>query len=125
LPVQVDLGEKHNGLFMMRLVLKETVGGYVLSQNDYVFSTMKPPILKKLLKLPKTRVAVSRVNKKSIQLKNTGKTIAMMIEIRPKVENTKFWELLEDNYFMLLPGEQKTVELSSSAGKFVIRGWNV
>ncbi len=104
----------------LKLVAKD-VTGKILSENLYWIS--KENNYKALNLLPEpTLIATAKLIPGNIEkvyqvnLKNTGKTIAFMIGIRVAGKDShqeilpSYWS---DNYFNLLPGEQKTVTVKT------------
>jgi beta-mannosidase len=120
--VKADLPKGMKEIFLLCLRLKNSAGKLV-SANDYVFSTYKPPVFKHMLKMPKTKIKVQKSGK-NLVIKNTGSSVAMLIELNPVKDDLKFWLSISNNYLVLLPGEEQTVNLGSYTGRYVVKGWN-
>ena len=107
-----------SGVYYVRLTLRDT-GKRVLSSNFYVLST-DDGNLQQLLTLPETKVTAStnRTTDTSLTLtlRNASATPAMMLRLNLKADDGQ--QVLpvsySDNYFHLMPGEERTVTV----------GWN-
>lgn len=105
----------------LKLVAKDA-NGKLLSENLYWISTVNNYKALNLLPEPSLEATAKLIagnNQKEykVTLKNTGNTIAFMIGIRISGTNSR-QELLpsywSDNYFSLLPGEEKTVNVKTA-----------
>lgn len=96
--------------------------GKVLSENLYWISQDNNYQALNLLPVPQIETSVkpsegSTQNTYEITLKNTGKTIAFMLGLRISGKDShqeilpSYWS---DNYFSLLPGEEKSVTVSTA-----------
>lgn len=124
---RVDMSEvslpEYDGICLVRLKLQDRRGN-ILSANDYWYNGDKytnAPV--GLCDIDKTKLKVS-VEKKdgkwNISISNTGNTIAALVRtnlISSVTDSPVLPAYPSDNYFNLLPGESRTVELSCpSAG---------
>lgn len=133
----IELPANSNEVFFLKLEL--TDGGKTLDENLYWLSN-KPHSYEKLNELAKavvkTSVSKNSEGHRAIVISNPGNETVFFIRL--KVINAKNELVLPsyftDNYFTLLPGDEKQVELdlteSSSKGssddlRIVIEGWNM
>lgn len=105
------------GVWVVVACLYNRRGG-VLACNEYFFSTAQPPMLP-LLSAPATRLRVWR-RRQHVGVKNVGEAVALLVQLTPQEGQ---WLLLEDNYFCLLPGETRVLDVQGTGG-VVIRAWN-
>jgi len=134
---KVDLPENTNQVFFLKLQLKNNQK--LLDENLYWLSNKKHSY-EKLNELEKVtaRTDIKRGDKGHavIEISNPGSEPAFFIRL--KIMNQKDELVLPsfftDNYFTLLPGEVKQVDLDLTAGnnpessdklKLVVEGWNV
>ncbi len=132
---KVSLPKNTDEVFFLKLMLKDK--DQRLDENLYWLSNKKHSY-ERLNDLQKTSVKTT-LNKKdgnrfSVLVSNPGNEPAFFIRL--KVNNTNDELVLpswfSENYFTLMPGEEKNIELDMSAGnnltgksRLVIEGWNV
>ena len=108
------------------LRLTERKTGALLSWNDYLFSTAQGPVFGSVRQLSPARLSVTR-DDSTMVIKNIALVPAFCVELRPDDDNdVRFWEGLSDNYFTLLPGEERRVSWRSATDASpAVRAWNV
>lgn len=104
-------------IWILRLCLHDGRGG-VLSGNEYFFSTAQPPF-QPMLNAPTTRLRVWHRGGQ-VGVKNVGEAVALFVRFLP---HDGQWLLCEDNYFCLLPGETRLLDLVGG-GTVVVEAWN-
>ncbi|MER3474072.1 MAG: hypothetical protein C4335_08570 [Armatimonadota bacterium] len=105
------------GVWLLRACLHDGRGG-TLSVNEYLFSTAQPPFLP-MLNAPHTQLRVWHRGEQ-VGVKNAGEAVALFVRFLPQDGQ---WLLAEDDYFCLLPGETRLVNLSGK-GTVVVEAWN-
>ncbi|MDW8104358.1 MAG: glycoside hydrolase family 2 TIM barrel-domain containing protein [Armatimonadota bacterium] len=105
------------GVWVMVACLYNRRGG-VLSCNEYLFSTAQPP-MQPLLHAPPATLRVWH-RRQHVGIKNIGETVALLVQLTPQDGQ---WLHLEDNYFCLLPGEARVLDVEGR-GTVVTRAWN-
>ena len=116
---KVDLSQKPNTLYFLRLVLKNEKGE-IVDENLYGL-TNKLTDLQELETLAdaslQLKITKNEGKKCGVTIKNTGSETAFFIRL--KVWNTNTDQIVapvffNDNYFTLFPGEQKDIDLDLS-----------
>ncbi len=105
------------GVWYLRICLHDGRGG-MLSQNDYLFSTAQPPF-RPLLNAPLTRLRVWHRGG-HVGIKNVGEAVALFVRFFP---HDGQWLLPEDDYFCLMPGETRVVNMVGQ-GTVSVEAWN-
>jgi mannosylglycoprotein endo-beta-mannosidase len=134
---KVELPKNSNEVFFLRLMLKDR--DKVLDENLYWLSN-KPHSYEKLNELEKVIVKTS-INKSIeghavISIVNPKNETAFFIRLKIMNQNNELIlpSFFTDNYFTLLPGDEKEVELDFTSNKIpdnsrelklVVEGWNV
>jgi hypothetical protein len=134
---KIELPENNNEVFFLRLQLKD--GDKLLDENLYWLSN-KPHSYEKLNELGKVSVKIT-INRRDeshaeILISNPNDETAFFIRL--KVMNGKnelvLPSFLTDNYFTLLPGDEKEIGLDLPESKLkinkdelhiVAEGWNI
>src|SRR6185437_3961653 len=138
--VKLDLAPLlSSGMVFVKLELKASSGA-LLSDNFYWLGADEPAY-RQLNQLPVVTLAASATSKRNgdgnhltVQLRNAAATAALAIKLT--LENVSDGSrilpaYLSDNYFSLLPGEARTIEIqypedaAKSAPKLEVRGWNI
>jgi mannosylglycoprotein endo-beta-mannosidase len=134
---RVDLPQNTNQVFFLKLQLKDNKK--VLDENLYWLSNKKHSY-EKLNELEKTEVRTSlkigNDSHVSIEISNPGKESAFFIRLKIMngMDELVLPAFFTDNYFTLLPGDIKKIELDLSSTnnksnnegmKLVVEGWNV
>jgi beta-mannosidase len=121
-PVTAEFGE----LFLVRLTLLGASGASVFA-NDYFFSTRKDFVYGESLRFSGAGLVTTVLNEwqateaagdlraevRTYQIENQGKELAL--HIRATELTNGYWMEASDNYFTLLPGEQKEVVITCYA----------
>ncbi len=141
---KVHVPENISKIYFLKLDLKDQTGKTV-SSNFYWLDRDgdEKADFTGLEKLPATEIMAQAKaagqegvrNVIAVVIENTGKNLAFALNPKILVQSTGnpvlpvYWD---DNYFSLLPGEKRTVEVKYDAGKIqgnrgevVIEGWNV
>lgn len=105
------------GVWLVVVCLYNPRGG-ILACNEYLFSTAQPPMQPMLSAAP-THLRVWHRGQ-HVSVKNTGEAVALLVQLIPQEGQ---WLHLEDNYFCLLPGETRLLELRGT-GTVVVQAWN-
>lgn len=92
--------------------------GLLLSRNEYVFTTTRPH-LQHLLHAPQTTLSAV-VNGGDIEIANTGHNVALYVQLVPLDDQ---WITLDDDYYLLKPGELKAIRYTGS-GIAQVCAWN-
>ena len=108
---------KEAGVWFALACLHDKRGG-ILSCNEYLFSTAEPP-MRPLLNAPRTTLRVWH-RQQQTGIKNTGAAIALFVRFMPQDGQ---WLLCEDDYFCLMPGETRVVNMVGT-GTVVVEAWN-
>lgn len=138
--VKLDLAPLlSSGMVFVKLELKNSSGA-LLSDNFYWLGADEPAY-RQLNQLPVVTLTASATSKRNgdgnhltVQLRNPAATAALAIKLT--LENVSDGSrilpaYLSDNYFSLLPGEARTIEIqypedaAKSAPKLEVRGWNI
>ena len=134
---RIDLPDKNDGVFFLKLLLADKDS--VIDENLYWLSG-KPNSYEKLNELGKTTVETD-IKKGNdgislVTVSNPGNETAFFIRLKITGINDELIlpSFFSDNYFTLLPGEKKLVNLQLSEEnrdnkngefKLVVEGWNV
>jgi beta-mannosidase len=105
------------GVWVALACLHDGRGG-LLSCNEYLFSTAQPP-MQPLLHAPRTTLRVWRRHRQ-IGIRNIGKALALFVQLIPREGQ---WLLGEDDYFCLMPGETRVVNVEGK-GSVAVEAWN-
>ncbi|WP_202869298.1 discoidin domain-containing protein [Kribbella antibiotica] len=113
---KVAFGADLPALHLLRLKLTDAAGK-VLSENTY-WRYRKPTDVQRLNSLPTAKLDVRATagrGKLTATIRNTGKTVAALIRLslRDRVGNRVLPATYTDNYFWLLPGETRTVTVTT------------
>jgi len=130
----LDLPPNLPDVYLVRLTVSDRKGK-ILSQNEYWKSRMPGNELTAFNSLEKTTITVKPVspgikNQLSFELKNTGKTpaIAIDLSLTDKKTGTRILPAyFSEKYFTLLPGETKTISVeykSDSQPELLISAYN-
>jgi exo-1,4-beta-D-glucosaminidase len=108
---------------------------YITPQSQYADLTLLEKLPKVKLQTSETRAQKGEDTQISVKLKNPTSHVALMVYLDLKKGQTNesvvpvFWR---ENYFTLLPGEERTVSVSchtsdlrGEKGRVVVGGWNV
>ena len=108
---------------------------YITPQSQYADLTLLQNLPKVKLTTSETRVVNDDSTKINVKIKNPSAKLAFMVYLDLKKEGSNesvvpvFWN---ENYFSLLPGEERTVsvwchtsDLEGKKAKVVVGGWNV
>ena len=108
---------------------------YITPQSQFADLTLLEKLPKVKLKTSETRAQKGEDTQISVKLKNPTSHVALMVYLDLKKGTTNesvvpvFWN---ENYFTLLPGEERTVsvschtsDLGGQKGRVVVGGWNV
>ncbi len=115
----LDKKKKPDGLFFVRLLLKDSDGKEV-DENLYWLTSQKTD-MQDLEKLPpaslELQITENPDGNKEIVMQNAGNETAFFTRLKVKNTTTGNLELpvfFEDNYITLFPGEQKTIKMDLS-----------
>jgi len=131
--------KRPSGVFFIQLKLRQ--GSRVLSDNFY-WSSSKGGSCTNLNDLPQVKLPMTvarsgdgKMNQLTAQIQNPSKSVALMIHlklIRADSGERVLPVFYEDNYFSLLPGENRTVSvgyatanLAGGQPKLAMDGWNI
>jgi beta-mannosidase len=105
------------GVFILFLSLSDA-SGKLLSRNEYTFSTFDPPF-QAMLNGP---APVLKVNNQhgNVSITNESTTPALFVQFEPVKGQ---WITPADDYFCLLPGETRSVQVTGK-GSVAVRAWN-
>ncbi len=112
--MQVEVPEELAGAYLLRLTLIDDKG-QMRSMNDYV-STTEGNDRTSLHDLRRAQVTTA-VNGKSITLSNSGNVPAVMLRLNLKGDDGEqiLPVIYSDNYFHLMPGESRTINIEWKA----------
>ncbi len=112
--MQVEVPEELAGAYLLRLTLIDDKG-QMRSMNDYV-STTEGNDRTSLHDLHRAQVTTA-VNGKSITLSNSGNVPAVMLRLNLKGDDGEqiLPVIYSDNYFHLMPGESRTINIEWKA----------
>jgi len=92
--------------------------GALLTYNEYLFSTAQPP-MQPLLNAQRTALRVWR-RRNHVGVKNVGDALALFVRFLPEEGQ---WLLCEDDFFCLLPGQTRIVNIAGK-GSIRVEAWN-
>ena len=93
--------------FVLRLRVTNAAGK--TSRNDYLFGARSEPVLSGLQTLPVTTLEVLKGDG-AVTLRNAGALFALGVRL-----DSDAWLEFSDNYLMIAPGEEVTVQVSDAA----------
>ncbi len=105
------------GVWMLLVCLHDGRGG-LLSYNEYLFSTAQPPF-RPLLHAPRTSLRIWHRGE-HVGVRNVGEAVALFVRFLPDEGQ---WLTCEDDYFCLMPGETRVVQLIGR-GAVRVEAWN-
>ncbi|MFI5730859.1 discoidin domain-containing protein [Kribbella sp. NPDC051587] len=113
---KVAFGADLPALHLLRLKLTDAAGK-VLSENTY-WRYRKPTDVQRLNTLPKVKLDVRTTagrGKLTATIRNTGKSVAALtrLSLRDRAGNRVLPAVYSDNYFWLLPGESRTITVTT------------
>lgn len=111
--LHVLLPEVKLGLIIAELLIYDTKDGEIF-QNHIIFSQREETPFASMQMLPQTTLEAT-INNRFLCIKNTG-TVASIF-VHPINGNPNAVLLLEDSYFLLMPGEKRTIEILDTSSK--------
>jgi len=124
-------------ILFLKLTLNDT-SGKVLSDNFYWFAVTKKkpvedPVYKKLDNLPMVKLEIKSASVKvdsnyntSVSVKNLSENLGFFIWLEADLPENDLVDY-SDNYFNMLPGEEKVIEITSNSMPLdiAVKGWNI
>jgi len=104
-------------VFVLRLRVTNAAGK--TSRNDYLFGGRQEPVLAGLQTLPASTLGVTRGDG-AVTLKNTGPLFALGVRL-----DSDAWLEFSDNYLMIAPGEEVTVQVTGDEASVKVTGINL